>query len=86
VPPPAGAKRSYVIKDAELVIAARRANSLKHRRPPDDPELLEANKRHSFLSLQAAIQREAANDPPLSCEQRSQLAILLLRPNAGDNA
>jgi hypothetical protein len=33
--------------------------------------------------LADAIKREAEFDPPLSLEQRSQLAILLLRPAGG---
>jgi hypothetical protein len=81
---PAGPKRPYVVKDHERVIASRRENSLGYYRPPDDPELLEANRVRRALALQAAIQREADSDPPLSLEQRSQLAMLLLRPNAGD--
>ena len=47
----------------------------------NDPDLIEANRVRRVLALQAAIKREADSDPPLSMEQRTQLAILLLHPS-----
>jgi hypothetical protein len=72
-------KRKYVA-DHERVVTSRRENSLRRYRPADDPELREATRARKIAALAAAIQREADSDPPLSLEQRSQLAILLLRP------
>jgi hypothetical protein len=79
-----GEKGPYVVTDPERILASRRENILRRHRPSDDPELLEANAKRRVLSLRAAIQREANSDPPLSAEQRTQLAMLLLRPDAGD--
>jgi hypothetical protein len=81
----AATKRKYVA-DPERVVASRRENSLRRLRPPNDPDLIEANRVRRVLALEAAIKREADSDPPLSMEQRSQLAVLLLHPSGGDAA
>jgi hypothetical protein len=64
---------------SERIVAGRRENALKRYRPPNDPLVLEATCNRKAAALRDTIRREAESDPPLSLEQRSQLAILLLR-------
>jgi hypothetical protein len=71
---------------SERIIASRRENALKRYRSRNDPVLLEATRNRKQAALIEAIKREAESDPPLSMEQRSQLAILLLRPSGGQAA
>lgn len=71
---------------SERIVASRRENALKRYRSPNDPVLLEATRNRKQAALIEAIKREAESDPPLSMEQRSQLAILLLRPSGGQAA
>jgi hypothetical protein len=60
---------------------ASRVGILSRHRKPDDPDLRQARADLAEARLREAIQREAANDPPLTVEQRSRLAVLLLAPS-----
>jgi hypothetical protein len=73
---------------SDLVQKQRRAAGLSRWRQPDDPELAQAKSDLIETRLREAIQREAESDPPLSPEQRSRLAVLLLSdgPDGGGNA
>jgi hypothetical protein len=65
---------------SDLSHLQRRAAGLGRWRPSDDPDLAQAKSDLAEARLREAIQREAANDPPLTAEQRSRLAVLLLSP------
>jgi hypothetical protein len=64
--------------DLDVSHAQRRAAGLSRWRQSDDPELSQAKADLIEARLREAIQREAESDPPLSPEQRSRLAVLLL--------
>ncbi len=57
----------------ELVSARQRANALSRHRGPDHPSVVEARARLAELQL-----AEKISATPLSPEQRSRLAALLL--------
>jgi len=82
---PGDPKGPYVA-DPERVFTSRRENMLRRYREPDDPELIEATQARKIAALKAAIRREADSDPALTDEQRTKLALLLLRPSTGDAA
>jgi hypothetical protein len=65
--------------------ARARLNVLQRYRSPDDPAIARARADLREAKLAEAIRREAEADPPLSSEQRSRLAALLLRPGGGSN-
>jgi hypothetical protein len=69
------------------MFAARgKLNALQRHRPPDDPAIDAARVDLRVAKLADEIIREAEADPPLSSEQRSRLAALLLRPTSGEAA
>ena len=59
--------------------ARARLNALQRYRPADDPAISEARLNLREAKLAEEIQREAEADLPLTAEQRSRLAVLLLR-------
>ena len=67
------------------MFAARgKLNALQRHRPPDDPAIQAARIDLRVAKLADEIIREAEADPPLTSEQRSRLAVLLLtQPKAG---
>jgi hypothetical protein len=66
------------------MFAARgKLNALQRHRPPGDPAIAAARIDLRVAKLAEEISREAEADPPLTPEQRSQLALLLLRPSGG---
>jgi len=70
-------------RTATMYGARARLNALRRYRPADDPDVAGARMDLREAKLAEEIAREAEADPPLSIEQRSRLAVLLLRPNAG---
>ena len=68
---------------ATMFAARGKLNALQRHRPSDDPAIAAARMDLREAKLAEEIAREAEADPPLSIEQRSRLAVLLLRPNAG---
>ena len=71
---------------ATMFAARGRLNALQRHRPPDDPAIDAARVDLRVAKLAEEISREADADPPLSPEQRSRLAVLLLSPTGGDVA
>jgi hypothetical protein len=66
------------------MFAARgKLNALQRHRSPGDPAIAAARIDLRVAKLAEEISREAEADPPLSVEQRSRLAVLLLRPSGG---
>jgi hypothetical protein len=61
-----------------------RVSGLSRHRRRDDPELVRARSDLAELSLQETIKRAIEKAPPLTAEQRSRLAVLLLAPAGGD--
>jgi hypothetical protein len=71
------------------MFAARgKLNALQRHRSPDDPAIDAARVDLRVAKLADEIIREAEADPPLTVEQRSRLAFLLLQPRqvGGDTA
>jgi hypothetical protein len=64
-------------------LACKIAANERHHPSADTGELRRELRK---ASLAEGIQREAESDPPLSLEQRSELAILLLRSSGGADA
>ena len=62
--------------------AAGRVSVLTRHHGPDHPAVAEARAELREARLAEEIAREAETDPPLTIEQRSRLAILLLRSTA----
>ena len=60
---------SWTVERARIAGMSSRPN-----RPPDDPDLLAAKRNLKFLRLLEHIEKVLATDPPLSDEQREQLA------------
>jgi hypothetical protein len=58
-----------------------RVAGLTRRRPPDHPDLVEARRDLIAARLAQRIEDAVAAWPPLTAEQRAQLAILLLTAN-----
>jgi hypothetical protein len=65
---------------ATMFAARGKLNALQRHRPPDDPAIDTARIDLRVAKLADEIICEAETDPPLTAEQRSQLAILLLQP------
>jgi hypothetical protein len=89
MPQPPGRPRGKggpYVADPERVATSRRENILRRYREPDDPELIEASQARKTAAVKAAIRREAETDPPLTQEQRTQLAMLLLYPERDKSA
>jgi hypothetical protein len=63
---------------AAMFAARGKLNALQRHRPPDDPAIAAARIDLRAAKLADEITREAEADPPLSAEQRSRLAVLLL--------
>jgi hypothetical protein len=63
-----------------------RIAALSRDRKPDDPDLLAARRDLRASRAEDYINQLLAEAPPLSQEQRSRLAILLLRSNGGEAA
>lgn len=61
-----------------------RVASLTRSRPPDDPELIEARRNLRAARASEYVQQLVASSPPLTQEQRSHLAALLLQEPAGE--
>lgn len=62
-----------------------RVNALKRHRPPDDPEIADAERDLRAASLADHIRRVVAAAPPLTPAQRERPA-LLLHPGTGGGA
>lgn len=56
--------------------------SLKRRRAADDPDVVAAVARLKTARLEDHVRRLVDEAPPLTPEQRSRLALLLLTPSA----
>jgi hypothetical protein len=70
----------------ELLQARAREAALKRHRKPDDPAITAAIAERRYVAAEEYVRRIVAEAPPLSAEQRSRLAVLLLTPKAGDTA
>ena len=68
--------------------ARARLSALKRHRTPDDPSITAARIDLREAKLAEAIKRVVDEAPPLTVEQRSRLAVLLLAPRkvGGDAA
>jgi hypothetical protein len=71
---------------ATMFAARGKLNALQRHRPPHDPAIEVARLELREAKLADEIIREAEADPPLTSEQRSRLAVLLLRPTSGEAA
>jgi hypothetical protein len=65
---------------ATMFAARGKLNALQRHRPADDPAIQAARIDLRVAKLADEIIREAEADPPLTAEQRSRLAVLLLQP------
>jgi hypothetical protein len=65
---------------ATMFAARGKLNALQRHRTPDDPDIKAARIDLRVAKLADEIIREAEADPPLTVEQRSRLAVLLLQP------
>ena len=68
---------------AATYTARARLSANQRHHGPDSPEVAASRMELREAKLADAIKREAEADPPLSMEQRSKLANLLLRPGGG---
>jgi hypothetical protein len=68
---------------ATMFAARGKLNALQRHRLPHDPAIEVARLELREAKLADEIIREAEADPPLTPEQRSRLAALLLRPSGG---
>jgi hypothetical protein len=58
--------------------------SLSRSRTPDDPDLVNARRNLRVARLEQSIRDAVAAAPPLTDEQRTQLAAILRGSGAGD--
>jgi hypothetical protein len=58
----------------------KRVSQLHRHRKPDDPELLDARQELTYRNARSYVRRLVQQAPPLSAEQRTRLAVLLLAP------
>jgi hypothetical protein len=65
-------------------VARAKVGGLVAHREADDPELLDARQELKAAMLRRHIRKVVAEAPPLSDDQRSALALLLLRPGGAD--
>lgn len=66
--------------------ARARHNALKRYRPDDDPAVKAARADLQEAKLAEYIKQVVAQAPPLTTEQRSRLAVLLLASTGGNGA
>jgi hypothetical protein len=67
-----------------MYAARARLSALQRHRGPNDTAVVAARSALREAKLAEEISREADADPPLTPEQRSRLAVLLLSPRTND--